>query len=136
VQERSESTRSGPQRSEDARSGGAARSAALDQLEAYSAVHEAAAGGRVPADLHFHDLRHTGNHFAAASGATTRELMGRIGPHEYAGRADLPASERGARSDDRGRTRRDAPGGGVSGILGTLWAGRVGNADFRLGEPE
>ena len=38
-----------------------------------------AAGERVPADLHFHDLRHTGNHFAAASGASTRELMGRMG---------------------------------------------------------
>ena len=40
---------------------------------------KAAAGERVPADLHFHDLRHTGNHFAAASGASTRELMGRMG---------------------------------------------------------
>ena len=29
--------------------------------------------------LHFHDLRHTGNHFAAVSGASTRELMGRMG---------------------------------------------------------
>ena len=29
--------------------------------------------------IHFHDLRHTGNHFAALSGATTRELMGRMG---------------------------------------------------------
>ena len=29
--------------------------------------------------LHFHDLRHTGNHFAAMSGASTRELMGRMG---------------------------------------------------------
>lgn len=39
---------------------------------------KAAAG--VPAELHFHDLRHTGNHFAAASGrAGTRELMGRMG---------------------------------------------------------
>jgi integrase len=37
------------------------------------------AGSCVPADLHFHDLRHAGNHFAAASGATTRELMGRMG---------------------------------------------------------
>ncbi|HYP46352.1 MAG TPA: tyrosine-type recombinase/integrase [Propionibacteriaceae bacterium] len=33
----------------------------------------------VQSDLHFHDLRHTGNHFAAASGASTRELMGRMG---------------------------------------------------------
>ena len=36
-------------------------------------------GEAVPADLHFHDLRHAGNHFAASSGASTRELMGRLG---------------------------------------------------------
>ena len=36
-------------------------------------------GDVVPADLHFHDLRHSGNHFAASSGASTRELMGRLG---------------------------------------------------------
>ncbi len=29
--------------------------------------------------VHVHDLRHTGNHFAAVSGASTRELMGRMG---------------------------------------------------------
>ncbi|NHA67481.1 tyrosine-type recombinase/integrase [Phycicoccus flavus] len=29
--------------------------------------------------VHLHDLRHTGNHFAAASGASTRELMHRMG---------------------------------------------------------
>lgn len=29
--------------------------------------------------LHFHDLRHTGNHLAAATGASTRELMARMG---------------------------------------------------------
>ena len=37
------------------------------------------AGPGIPAELRFHDLRHTGNHFAAASGASTRELMGRMG---------------------------------------------------------
>lgn len=31
------------------------------------------------AGFHFHDLRHTGNQLAAASGATTRELMQRMG---------------------------------------------------------
>jgi len=36
-------------------------------------------GDVVPPDLHFHDLRHSGNHFAASSGASTRELMGRLG---------------------------------------------------------
>jgi hypothetical protein len=37
----------------------------------------AAAG--LPAGFHFHDLRHTGNQLAANSGATTRELMHRMG---------------------------------------------------------
>ena len=31
------------------------------------------------AGIHVHDLRHTGNHLAAISGACTRELMGRMG---------------------------------------------------------
>jgi len=30
-------------------------------------------------DFHFHDLRHTGNHLAATAGASTRELMHRMG---------------------------------------------------------
>ncbi|GAA2724621.1 hypothetical protein [Cellulomonas aerilata] len=29
--------------------------------------------------VHLHDLRHAGNHLAGLSGATTRELMGRMG---------------------------------------------------------
>ena len=33
----------------------------------------------LPAGFHFHDLRHTGNNLAAASGASTRELMHRTG---------------------------------------------------------
>jgi hypothetical protein len=33
----------------------------------------------LPAGFHFHDLRHTGNNLAAASGASTRELMHRVG---------------------------------------------------------
>lgn len=33
----------------------------------------------LPAGFHFHDLRHTGNQFAANTGATTRELMHRMG---------------------------------------------------------
>lgn len=37
----------------------------------------AAAG--LPEGFHFHDLRHTGNHLAAISGASTRELMHRMG---------------------------------------------------------
>ncbi|MGB9279993.1 MAG: site-specific integrase, partial [Pseudonocardiaceae bacterium] len=30
-------------------------------------------------DVHFHDLHHTGNALAAATGASTKELMARIG---------------------------------------------------------
>lgn len=33
----------------------------------------------MPTGFRFHDLRHTGNHLAALSGATTRELMHRMG---------------------------------------------------------
>jgi integrase len=33
----------------------------------------------LPEDFHFHDLRHTGNHLAAAAGASTKELMHRMG---------------------------------------------------------
>jgi integrase len=33
----------------------------------------------LPAGFHFHDLRHTGNNLAASAGASTRELMHRMG---------------------------------------------------------
>jgi integrase len=33
----------------------------------------------LPAGFHFHDLRHTGNNLAASTGASTRELMHRMG---------------------------------------------------------
>ena len=33
----------------------------------------------LPEGFRFHDLRHTGNHLAAAAGASTRELMHRMG---------------------------------------------------------
>jgi integrase len=42
-------------------------------------------------DLHFHDLRHTRNQFAAQSGARLRDLMARMGARQRTGRADLPA---------------------------------------------
>lgn len=34
---------------------------------------------KIPDDVHFHDLRHSGNELAAEGGATTRELMARMG---------------------------------------------------------
>jgi integrase len=33
----------------------------------------------LPAGFHLHDLRHTGNQLAAMTGASTRELMRRMG---------------------------------------------------------
>ncbi|MEO7753365.1 MAG: tyrosine-type recombinase/integrase, partial [Terracoccus sp.] len=40
---------------------------------------EALAVAGLPEGFHFHDLRHTGNHLVAQSGASTRELMQRMG---------------------------------------------------------
>jgi integrase len=40
---------------------------------------EAVKKAGLPEGFHFHDLRHTGNHLAASSGASTRELMHRMG---------------------------------------------------------
>lgn len=44
----------------------------------YSAWKRAREAVGLP-DLHFHDLRHTGNTLAAATGASTKELMARMG---------------------------------------------------------
>jgi integrase len=40
---------------------------------------DALAAAGLPKGFHFHDLRHTGNHLVAQSGASTRELMHRMG---------------------------------------------------------
>jgi integrase len=40
---------------------------------------EALVKAGLPEGFHFHDLRHTGNNLAAAAGASTRELMHRMG---------------------------------------------------------
>ena len=53
--------------------------------------------------VHFHDLRHTGNQLAAATGASTRELMGRMGHSSM--RAALIYQHRTA---DRDRVIADA----------------------------
>jgi hypothetical protein len=76
--------------------------------------------GRVRTGLHFHDLRHTGNTLAAASGAKLRDLMARMGhdseraaliyQHESRGADQVIAaaidrqlrSEHGAKEDDDG----------------------------------
>lgn len=84
----------------------------------------------LPVGFHFHDLRHTGNQLAANSGATTRELMHRMGqcpcpaarnvvarnPRLDASGPDLPAREHRAGPQDRRRWPRSSrrerrPGG-------------------------
>lgn len=45
----------------------------------FSSVWATALDGAGLAGIHIHDLRHAGNHFAAMTGASTRELMGRMG---------------------------------------------------------
>jgi site-specific recombinase XerD len=40
----------------------------------------ARSAAELDARVHLHDLRHPGNHCAAASGASTRELMHLLGP--------------------------------------------------------
>jgi integrase len=59
-----------------------------------------------PVAFHFHDLRHTGNTLAAASGASTRELMHRMG-HASMRAADPTGCDlsRSTRAADGNRTR-------------------------------
>ena len=45
----------------------------------YTAWHAAVEKVGLPVGFHFHDLRHTGNTLAAATGASTKELMVRLG---------------------------------------------------------
>ena len=62
--------------------------------------------------LHFHDLRHAGNAWAATSGAGLRDLMARMG-HDSAGCDHLPTSGPRRRRRDRRRDRRSRPGRAV-----------------------
>ncbi|MGO8886178.1 MAG: hypothetical protein ACLPUO_08590 [Streptosporangiaceae bacterium] len=57
-------------------------------------------------DLHFHDLRHTGNTLAASTRPSLRDLMARMGHGQRAGRARLSAQDAGGRSCDRGGHER------------------------------
>lgn len=76
--------------------------------------------------LHFHDLRHTGNTFAAASGAGLRDLMARMGHDSERAALIYQHEARGADSAitnaidahvDAERSRHD---GGNDGQAGTL----------------
>jgi integrase len=53
--------------------------------------------------FHIHDLRHTGNYIAAATGAGLRELMGRMG-HSTARAALIYQHRMGAGDENRTRT--------------------------------
>jgi integrase len=88
----------------------------------------AAAG---PPGLHFHDLRHTGNLLAAASGASLRDLMNRMGHDsmraaliyqhttQKADRKIADALERllDEHTDGTNRTDDDDPDDGAAGVL-------------------
>ena len=56
----------------------------------------------LPPGFHFHDLRHTGNQLAAEAGATTRELMRRMG-HSTVRAAMRYQHSTDRRDRDRGR---------------------------------
>jgi integrase len=75
---------------------------------------EAVNAAGLPAGFHFHDLRHTGNHLAAQTGASTRELMQRMGHstvraamiHQHA--TDARSRLLADRLDELVRTQREA----------------------------
>jgi integrase len=87
--------------------------------------------------LHFHDLRHTGNTIAARTGASTKELMARMGHDSSqaaliyqhataeadraiaeAVNAAVKAEQRKDRKAAKGkRKRRDDPDDGAAGVL-------------------
>ncbi|MDF3146529.1 MULTISPECIES: site-specific integrase [unclassified Streptomyces] len=79
----------------------------------------------VTADLHFHDLRHTGNTLASTAGASTRELMTRMG--HSSSRAALiyqhMTSDRDRAIADRlGAMIREGGGGGLRlGDVASAW---------------
>ena len=84
-----------------------------------------------PAGCTVHDLRHTGNHFAATSGATTRELMGRMG--HVSVDAAMIYQHRTASGTARSRTRSTHGRTELAGPFaarGTLRARRRGSAMF------
>ena len=91
----------------------------------------------LPAGFHFHDLRHTGNTHAASSGASTRELMHRIGhasmraaliyqhatserDREIAAAMDKRISDESGKKPARKKRRRKKRGDGDDGAAGAL----------------
>jgi integrase len=70
------------------------------------AMEEGTRDANIEEDVHFHDLRHTGNALAAATGASTKELMARMGHSSV--RAAL-IDQHASRSRDKADRRGDQP---------------------------
>jgi integrase len=76
---------------------------------------EAVKAAGLPDGFRFHDLRHTGNHLAAQTGASTRELMERMGHSTvraamiYQHATDARSRQLADRLDELVRTQRDDP---------------------------
>jgi integrase len=83
------------------------------------AVHwdDACEAAGLPEGFHFHDTRHVGNHLAAAAGATTRELMKRLGHSTmnaalaYQDATDKRAAEIAREIERKLQQRREAAAG-------------------------
>jgi integrase len=60
--------------------------------------------------IHFHDLRHAGNHLVAEAGASLRELMDRMGHCSSRAALNLSALHRPAAHPRRGRRATSTPG--------------------------
>ncbi|HSV65616.1 MAG TPA: tyrosine-type recombinase/integrase [Mycobacteriales bacterium] len=111
-----------------------AKGASLRRNNFHRAVKwaDAVAAAGLPAGFHFHDLRHTGNNLAAAAGASTRELMHRMGhasmraaliyQHATSQRDREIAEALGARVARHrpGQPAPRGPGGGIDGPDGGL----------------
>ncbi len=80
----------------------------------------------LPAGFHFHDLRHTGNNLAASSGASTRELMHRMGHGSM--RAALIYQHA---TSQRDREIADALGARIERESGGKWPGVQRASDTR-----
>jgi integrase len=77
--------------------------------------------------IHFHDLRHTGNHLSAAAGATLRELMERMG-HSTTRAALIYLHA----TDERQRAVADAVDAMARTALGKAKKGRNSAASARI----
>lgn len=84
-----------------------------------------AAGSIGMPGLHFHDLRHTGNHFAAASGAGLKDLMVRMGHdseraamiYQHAAQGADQAITSAIDGQIQAEQRRDEDDDGTAGVL-------------------